>query len=177
MFIDFTRKEKGFVSYGDNNQGKILGKGVVRNPSTTTIKDVMLVDGLKHNLLSISQFCDSGFTITFNNQGCITEHNDDKDIMFKGLCVNNVYVLDLDDVSSSGDKCLMAKNEDSWLWHKCLSHVHFDLLNKIVFKDLVVELPKIKFEKDKLCDVYQKGKQTRVSFVGTRVFHKSPIEF
>jgi len=54
MFIDFTRKEKGFVSYGDNNQGKILGKGVVGNPSTTTIKDVMLVNGLKHNLLSIS---------------------------------------------------------------------------------------------------------------------------
>jgi len=55
MFIDFTRKEKRFFSYGDNNQGKILGKGVVGNPSTTTIKDVMLVDGLKHNLLSISQ--------------------------------------------------------------------------------------------------------------------------
>jgi len=59
MFIDLTRKEKGFVSYDDNNQSKILGKGVVGNPSTTTIKDVMLVDGLKHNLLSISQFCDN----------------------------------------------------------------------------------------------------------------------
>jgi len=67
MFIDFTRNEKWFVSYGDNNQGKILGKGVVGNPSTTTIKDFMLVDGLKHNILSISQFCDNGFTITFNS--------------------------------------------------------------------------------------------------------------
>jgi len=37
MFIDFTRKEKGFVSYGDNNQAKILGKGVVGNLSTTTM--------------------------------------------------------------------------------------------------------------------------------------------
>jgi len=140
MFTDFTRKERGYVSYGDNNQGKILGKGVVGNPSTTTIKDVMLVDGLKHNLLSISQFCDNGFTITFNAQCCIIEHNDDKDVMFKGLRVNNVYVLDLDDVSSSGAKCLIAKNEDSWLWHRRLSHVHFDLLNKIVSKDLVVRL-------------------------------------
>jgi len=68
MFINFTRKERRFVSYGDNNQGKILGKGVVGNPSTITIKDVMLVDGLKHNLLSISQFYDNGFTITFNSQ-------------------------------------------------------------------------------------------------------------
>jgi len=81
MFIDFTRKERGYVSYGDNNQGKILGKGVGENPSTTTIKDVMLVDGLKHNLLSMSQFCDNGFTITFNTQCCIIEHNDDNGII------------------------------------------------------------------------------------------------
>jgi len=118
MFIDFKRKEKGFVFYDDNNQGKILGKSVVGNPSTTTIKDVMLIDGLKHNLLSISQFCDNGFAITFNTQCCIIQHNYDKDIMFKGLRVDNVYVLDLNDVSSSGVKCLIAKNEDSWLWHR-----------------------------------------------------------
>jgi len=164
MFIDFTRKERGFVSYGDNNQGKILGKGTVGNPSTTTIKDAMLVDELKHNLFSISQFCENGFTITFNTQCCIIKHNDDKDVMFKGLRVNNVYVLDLDDVSSSGVKCLIAKNEDSWLWNRRISHVHFDLLNKIVSKDLVVGLPKIKFENDRLCDACQKGEQTRVSF-------------
>jgi len=97
--------------------------------------------------------------------------------MFKGLRVNNVYVLDLDDVSSSGAKCLMAKNEDSWLWHRRLSHVHFDLLNKIVSKDLVVELPKIKFEKDRLCDACQKGKQTRVSFKPKKVVSTSkPLE-
>lgn len=29
MLIDFVRKECGFVSYGNNNQGKILSKVVV----------------------------------------------------------------------------------------------------------------------------------------------------
>ena len=58
MFIEF-------VEYSENNQGKILDKGVVGNP-TTTIKDVMLVEVLKHNLLSISQSLDNGYTITFN---------------------------------------------------------------------------------------------------------------
>jgi hypothetical protein len=170
-------KKKGFVSFGDNNQGKILGKGVVGNASTTTIKDVLLVDGLKNNLLSISQFCDNGFTVSFNTQCCIIQHNNVKDIMFKGLRVDNVYVLDLDDVSLSGVKCLMAKNEDSWLWHRRLSHVHFDLLNKIVSKDLVIGLQKIKFEKDKLCDACQKGKQTRVSFKPKNIVSTSkPLE-
>jgi len=89
--------------------------------------------------------------------------------MFKGLRVNKVYVLDLD-MSSSGAKCLIAKNKDSWLWNRCLSHVHFEFLNKVASKDLVVGLPKIKFEKDKLCDACQKGKQTRVSFKPKNIF-------
>jgi len=160
MFINFTRKERGFVFYGDNNQGKILVKGAVGNPSTTAIKHIMLVDGLKHNLLSINQFCDNGFTITFNTQCCIIQHNDDRNVMFKGLRVDDVYVLDLDDVSSSGAKCLIAKNEDSWFWHRRLSH-----------------LPKIKFVKDKLCDACQKGKQTRVSFKPKNIVSTSkPLE-
>jgi transposase InsO family protein len=55
-------------------------------------------------------------------------------------------------------------SEDSWLWHRRLAHVNFDLLNKVVAKDLVVGLPKIKISKDHLCDACQMGKQTRISF-------------
>lgn len=73
-------------------------------------------------------------------------------------------MLDLDDVLTHGTKCSVTNNEDSWLWHRRLSHVHFDLLNKIASKNLVVGLPKIKFLKDKLCDACQIGKKTRVSF-------------
>ena len=43
------------------------------------------IEGLKHNLLSISQFQGNGFTITFYIQSCIIEHNTNKEIMFKGL--------------------------------------------------------------------------------------------
>lgn len=45
-----------------------------------------------------------------------------------------------------------------------LGHVHFDLINKIISKNLVVDLPKIKFSKEKLCDACQIGKQTRLYF-------------
>ena len=39
-----------------------------------------------------------------------------------------------------------------------------DNLNRLISKDLVVGLPKLKFEKDKLRDACQKGKQTKASF-------------
>ena len=139
LFIDFKAKKKGFVTYGDNNKGAILGKGSVGNPSTTTISDVHLVEGLKHNLLSISQLCDKGYKVTFTNTCCIIESTE-KDIVFKGIRVNNIYMFDLFDVSLTSTKCLVTLNDDSWLWHRRLAHVNFDLLNKVVSKDLVLGL-------------------------------------
>lgn len=77
-FLSLTLKEGGFVKYGDNNKGKISGVGDIGNESTAVIKNVLYVEGLKHNLLSISQLCDKGFQVSFSSQSCIIEHKDDK---------------------------------------------------------------------------------------------------
>ena len=72
-FSFLTPKAKGFVTYGDNNQGRILGVGKVGKSPQTMIDDVLLVEGLKHNLLSISQLSDKGHNIEFNSSNCIVE--------------------------------------------------------------------------------------------------------
>lgn len=59
---------------------------------------------------------------------------------------------------------MIGKDDDAWLWHRRIAHIHMDHLNKLISKDLVIGLPKIKFNKEGLCDACQKGKQTRVSF-------------
>ena len=50
------------------------------------------------------------------------------------------------------------------LWHKRLGHASLSLLSKLVSKDLVVGLPSIKYNDDKVCDVCARGKQVRTSF-------------
>ncbi|KAF1885749.1 hypothetical protein Lal_00008487 [Lupinus albus] len=57
-FSVLTPRDKGYVTYGDNNKGRILGVGRIGKPPSTTIEGVLYVEGLKHNLLSISQLCD-----------------------------------------------------------------------------------------------------------------------
>ena len=52
-----------------------------------------------------------------------------------------------------------SKDDDSWLWHRRIAHINMKHLNKLISKDLVIVLPKLKFEKDRLCDACQKGKQ------------------
>ena len=46
------------MTFKDNGKGRIIGHGYIGNNSTSIIENVLLVDGLKHNLLTISQLCD-----------------------------------------------------------------------------------------------------------------------
>ena len=75
----------------------------------------------------------------------------------------NMYVAYLE--TSHGDDltCLSAQNENVDLWHRRLGHVSSSLLNKLISKDLVRGLPKLKFC-EKICDTCVKGKQIRSSF-------------
>ena len=56
-----------------------------------------------------------------------------------------------------------------------MHHLKSILSLKIVSKELVRGLPKLKFVKDKLCDVFQKGKQNRVSFKSKNIISTSRL--
>ena len=63
-------KEKGSVSFGNNNSTKLLGKGTVKLGSKNSLdKNVLLVDNMKHNLLSVNHMCDQGHEVLFNSKG------------------------------------------------------------------------------------------------------------
>ncbi|KAF1894408.1 hypothetical protein Lal_00027105 [Lupinus albus] len=63
--FSFILPKDGFVTYGDNNKGKILGIGRIGKPPHVTIDNVLYVDGLKQNILSISQLCDKNLNVIF----------------------------------------------------------------------------------------------------------------
>ena len=168
QFSNLVLKAKGYVTYGDNNKGRILGKGKVGAPPFTSIEDVRYVEGLKHNLLSISQLCDKGFKIKFTKDECLIIDEVTNEVKLKGKRVNNIFMISLNDPSLKV-KCLMANNDDSWLWHKRIAHIHMEHLNKLIKHDLVIGLPKRNFVKDRLCDACQKGKQTKSSFKSKNV--------
>ena len=127
------------------------------------IKDVLLVDGLKHNLLNISELCDKGYNITFEPELCLIIDSKSSETVLVGKLVNNVYMLNVSCITYSMN-CLLTRNDESWLWHRRLAHINIHHLNRLASKEIVVGLPKLKFERDKLCEAWQKGKQTKSSF-------------
>jgi len=82
------------------------------------IKDVLFMEGLKHNLLSISQLCDNGLKVIFESDYCTIQQKDSKKVAWKGMRHNNIYLIYLDNASSSDITCLVVKEENPWLWHK-----------------------------------------------------------
>jgi len=80
------------VGFGGNQTGKIIGMRTIGN-SSISINNVWFVDGLRHNLLNMSQFCDSGYDVIFDKNNCTIIIKNDKSILFKGKRKNNVYKI------------------------------------------------------------------------------------
>ena len=90
------------------------------NGSSFNIKNVLLVEGLKHKLISISQLCDKDFKVMFEPNNCFI-YDAYGSIVLIGKRVNNIYLL-YQHHASFNIHCLLTKEDDTWLWH--LSHTH-----------------------------------------------------
>ena len=98
QFIILDAKNGRMVTFGDNGKGKIIGIGNIGITLSKYIKNILLVDGLKHNLLSISQFYDKGYKVIFESLLCIVTSPNDEGIKFIGHRYDNIYMVDLNDL-------------------------------------------------------------------------------
>jgi len=161
-FVSFIEKEGGLVTFGNNEQARIEGKGVIGKINSAKIENVQYVEGLKHNLISINQLCDSGLEVTFKPNTCEVRQESSGKILFTGSRNKNVYVIYLDELTV--ESFFISLEKDKWIWHKRAGHISMETISKISKLDLVRGLSKINFEKDKVCEAFVKGKQVKSSF-------------
>ncbi|KAI3745946.1 hypothetical protein L6452_08358 [Arctium lappa] len=168
---DFKHINGGHVAFGDNlTGGKISGKGNVTK-GKMTFEDVYYVDQLKYNLLSVSQVYDKQHSILFTNTECMIlapgfKVVDESMILLRTPRKDNVYCLDMDNVSSDSSlNCLVSKAsvDESSLWHRRMCHMNFKTMNKLVKNNLVRGLTSKVFSCDDHCVACLKGKQHKTS--------------
>jgi len=140
MFLTLAIKEGGNVKFGGNQSGKIIGTGTIGNTSIS-ISNVWLVDGLKHNLLSISQFCDNGYDVLFDKISCTVVNKNYNSIIFKGKRMDNVYKINFSELVDQKVIYLLSANDKKWVWHKRLGHANWRLISKLSKLQLVKGLP------------------------------------
>ncbi|KAL8108679.1 hypothetical protein AgCh_024951 [Apium graveolens] len=87
---EFEEKAGPSISYGDGNIGKILGYGKIKIENII-IENVVLVVGLKHNLISVSQICDKGYHVNFYEEHCEIVSKSDGKITLIGVRHGSLY--------------------------------------------------------------------------------------
>jgi transposase InsO family protein len=160
-FMSISKRKTGNVTFGNDEPGKIKGKGMVSlSNGKGKSQDVLLVDGLKHNFLSVSQMCDRGCEVVFTSKDCKIKSVNSGQVVAKGIRTdNNVYVLKED-----REECHLRKHDERWLWHRRLGHLNFDHLIKLKNLEAVKDLPRISKPQDSVCKPCQVGKLTRTQF-------------
>ena len=130
LFTGFEKKVGPGVTFGDDNKGYTLGYGKIKKENVI-IEKVALVDGLKHNLLSISQLCDNGSKVHFSQEAYFIANNETGDILLTENRKGNVYIDDFNSSKVDSLNCLLSKAsvDDSLIWHKKLSHLNFKEMN------------------------------------------------
>ena len=150
------------IIFGDNSKGGVIGLGKVAITLDHSITNVLHVDSLKYNMLSVSQLCEMGYNCLFTDKGVEVSKREDSSIVFTGCLKNKLYLVDFSKSKAKLETCLVAKSSMGWPWHCHLAHVGMRNLAKLLKDNHILGLTNIQFEKDRICSACQAGKQVGV---------------
>ncbi|GKB16858.1 retrovirus-related pol polyprotein from transposon TNT 1-94 [Tanacetum coccineum] len=132
LFSSYKAYNGGNVIFGSNLRGNIIGKG---------------------------QICDNKCRVTFSEHD--SEITKDGKVIGRGIRKKGLYVMKLG--NKPKDKiCLATIDENSTLWHRRLGHANMRLIQSLASKELVRNLPKLKFDQH-FCDACKIRKQAHAS--------------
>nr|GEV33358.1 hypothetical protein [Tanacetum cinerariifolium] len=108
----------GTVCFGNDHIATIMGYGDLQW-GNILITNVYFVEGLRHNLFSIGQFCDSDLQVAFRRNTWYDRNIKGVDLL-KGNRTTNLYTINLHDMASASPICLIARATSTkfWLWHQ-----------------------------------------------------------
>ncbi|GJY30297.1 retrovirus-related pol polyprotein from transposon TNT 1-94 [Tanacetum coccineum] len=158
LFSTYKAYNGGNIIFGSNLCGNIIGKGTISNDSLK-IDNVEHVDNLGFNLLSIGQICNNKCRVTFSEHD--SEITKDGKVIGRGIRKKGLYVMKLGN-KPKDQICLTTIDENSTLWHRRLGHANMRLIQSLASKELVRNLPKLKFDQH-FCDACKIGKQAHAS--------------
>ncbi|GJX60886.1 retrovirus-related pol polyprotein from transposon TNT 1-94 [Tanacetum coccineum] len=164
LFSTYKAYNGGNIIFGSNLRGNIMGKRTISNNSLK-IDNVEHVDNLGFNLLSIGQICDNKCRVNFSEHD--SEITKDGRVIGRGIRKKGLYVMKLG--NKPKDQIYLATiDENSTLWHRRLGHANMLLIQSLTSKELVRNLPKLKFDQH-FCDAHKMGKQAHASYIAKNI--------
>ncbi|XP_075507483.1 uncharacterized protein LOC142544308 [Primulina tabacum] len=110
--IDYSELKSGRVIYRGGAKGRIVGKGTLNVDGLPMLHNVLHVEGLNSNLISISQLCDDNLHVRFNKNNCEVFNDANVCVMSGTRSADNCYFV------GDSDNCRSAKVSNLDLWHQ-----------------------------------------------------------
>ena len=118
---------------------------------------MLYVEGLRVNLLSMSQICDQDFMVLFSKGKCLVLNESGKKLISGVRTLDNCYGL----VPDANIMCNSIHFPNEEQWHQRMGHAGYKHLS-IVFKhESVLGIPKLSRVSNVVCGLCQLGKQTK----------------
>lgn len=164
LFKELDECKKSEVRIGDNKLMRVDGKGTISIKTTSgnvkILNDVQYVPNLAHNLLSVGQLLDSGYSVVFDNGVCsIHDKKSGGLVVSIPMAQNKMFPLNVSNVQNCA---LVAKFDDTKLWHLRYGHLNEKCLKLLTRKNMVVGLPNL--GDLPFCEGCVYGKHSRNSF-------------
>ena len=157
------------VSLGDGHVLEAIAEGTVslqmllpeRRKQRCSLKKVLWIPNLSHNLLSVSRASEAGKTVTFDDSGCEITNTDGKCIATASK-IGDLYFLNLSKNQQSLNM-ITEKNKER-LWHRRYGHLSEQGLQKLAKKRLVDNFDYDAGSKIGFCEACIGGKHHRSPF-------------
>jgi len=147
------------VSFGDNSKSQVLGLGKVVVAPDISLVDVLLVETLGYNLLSVRALGKMGFAVFFDYDIVVLLRSKTLKVAFVGYVENDLYVVDFSGKTTTSAMCLFGKADEGWLWHRRLAHVNMRTLQSLHKGGHILGLKdNVSFAKDRVCRACVEGK-------------------
>ena len=147
------------VTFGDRSKSKVTGLGKVVVAKDVTLVNVMLVENLGYNLLSVHALNKMGFAVFIDVDVVVILWSKTLKVAFVGYVEDDLFVVDFSGKTTTNSMCLFGKADKGWLWHRRLAHVNMRTLQSLHKGGHILGLKEdVSFAKDRVCRACVEGK-------------------
>ena len=105
------------MTFDDGAKGTVIGSDLLKVPGMPKLENVILVNGLKVNLINISELCDQNLFIKCTKDKCSITNSTNTCVMEGERSSDNCYLLACSRI------CCTTLLNNSDIWHKRLNHI------------------------------------------------------
>ena len=136
--INYQKLDRENVTFADGVKSQVLGNRTLNVEGFPKLDNVLHVEDLKANLLSISQICYQNLFVNFDRNKCRVLYVDENCILKGHRSYDHCYKLT--------NSIIFHKTtlDDTKLWHQKLGHLNYILLIRIVKIGAIKGVPMLK---------------------------------